>query len=148
MPTIQQPRRAPEFVNGKQNTVLAVAPAQLFAVSWVDGNGQKSMALVLQFGKDNEDGGPGIFVLADENEMSTQLKIPNATIKKGVRAHLARQQDPNPEDVPESATSLVAAPGPKARPAAPAPKVEEVDIGEMEGPPSTGDVDITKLDIG
>lgn len=150
MPSIQQPRRAPEFVNGKQNTVLAVAPAQLLAVSWVDGNGQKSMALVLQFGKDTEDGGPGVFVLADENEMATQLKIPNATIKKGVRAHLARQQDPDPAGVPESATELVAAPT-KAKPVrtqAPAPQVEQVDVGEMEGPPATGDVDITKLDIG
>lgn len=142
MPSIQQPRRAPEYVNGKQNAVLAVVPAQLFAVSWVDGNGQKSMALVLQFGKDTEDGGPGVFVLADENEMTNQLKLANATIKKGVRQHLARQQAPNAEDVPETATALVSAPTKKAAP------VPQIDVGEMGGSVSAGDVDITKLDIG
>lgn len=139
MPSVQQPRRAPEFVNGKQNTIIGIAPAQLYAVNWVDGNGQKAMALVIQFGKDTEDGGPGVFVLADENEMTTQLKIPNATIKKGVRAHIARQQDPNAEDVPESATELIAAPTKRV--------VRDISVGEMSGPPSVGDVDISKLDI-
>jgi len=109
MPTIQSPKRAPEFVSGKQNVVIGVSPAQLLAVSWVDNNGQKSMALVLQFGKDTEDGGPGIFVLADENEMVNQLKLPNSTIKKGVRQWLAKQAEPRAEEVPDTATSLVSA---------------------------------------
>lgn len=145
MPSVQQPKRSPEFVNGKQNVVIGVTPAQLLAVSWVDGSGQKSMALVLQFGKDTEDGGPGVFVMADENEMVNQLKLPNATIKKGVRQWLAKQADPTAEEVPETATALVAPSAPKAaRKAVPA----QVDVGQMEGPVTDGDADISKIDLG
>lgn len=142
MPNVQQPKRAPEFVNGKSNTVLNVVPAQLFAVNWVDANGQKSSALVIHFGHDTEDNAPGVYVLADENEMATQLKIPNATIKKGVRAYLARQKEPTADEIPESATSLGA---PAKRPAK---AKAAVDLGQMDEAPAAGEVDITKLDIG
>lgn len=134
MPTIQQPKRAPEYVPGKKNVVTGIVPAQLYAVSFVGGDSQKSMALVLVFGRDNEDGGPGVFVLADENEMSNQLKIATDTVKKGVRAYLARQQEPTAEEVPESATNLLGAP-------------KQIDLGEV-GKVSEGSVDIKNLNLG
>ena len=129
MPSIQQPKRAPEFVQGKQNVVTGIAPVNLLAVSFVDGNGQKSMALVLQFGKDTEDGGPGVFVMADEVEMSNQLKISNSTIKKGVRAWLASQQNQTSEEVPESTTAIET------------PK-------KAKGPAAGAPADLTKIDLG
>jgi hypothetical protein len=153
MPRIIQPRTAPEFVNGKVNQVTGIVPAQLFAVSWVDGNGQKSNALVCQFGHDNEDNAPGVFIMASEEEMEQQLKIANSTIKKGVRAYLARQANPTAEEIPETATTMVAAPtkkGVSGKVVKPAQQeaVKPIDLGGMDGPPSVGNIDISKVEIG
>lgn len=107
MPSIQGPKNAPEYVTGKRNTVHAVTPAQLLGVSWVDGDGAKRMALVIQFGKDNEDNGaPGVYILADEEEMGTQLKIANKTVKQGVREWLAKQSNTPVGEIPESLTGF------------------------------------------
>lgn len=130
MPNIQQPKRNPEYVSGKQNVVTGIAEARILAVSWVNGEGRKSISLVLQFGTDTEDGAPGVFVLADENEMERQLQVANNTIKKGVRAYLARESAPRADDIPEE-TGLT-----------------NVSVGKIDGPPMAGDVDISKLDIG
>jgi hypothetical protein len=130
MPSIQEPRRAPEFVPGKKNQVTAITPAQLFAVNFVGSDGQKSMALVLVFGKDTEDGGSGVFVMADEDEMSRQLKIASETVKRGVRAHLANQAEQTADEVPEAATDG-----------------GSIDLGRVEKV-SDGPVDVKNLDIG
>jgi len=102
MPTIQGPKAAPEFVNGKRSTVTAVAPANLLCVNWVDADGQKHMALAIQFGHDTEDKAPGVYVMADEEEMKSQLKIANKTIKAGVRAWLAAQKEQSAEEIPSA----------------------------------------------
>jgi hypothetical protein len=106
MPNIQQPKRQPEFVNGKRSTVVGVSPAHLYAVAWVDAEGQKSSCLCVTFGTDNEDGGLGVFILADQGQMEEQLKMPNQIIKKGLRAWVGSQTDSGEAEVP--ASNLVA----------------------------------------
>lgn len=133
MPSISQPKPQPKFVPGKKNQVTAVAPAGLYAVTFVGGDSQESMALVLVFGTDTEDGGPGVFVLADENEMSNQLKVATPTVKKGMRAWLAAQKEQTAEEVPEEATDLVPA--------------DPIDLGRVDKV-GDGPVDIKKLDLG
>lgn len=99
MGRVMQPNPKPTFSSGKANIVQKVAPAQLCAVAWVDGEGRESTCLAITFGKDVEDGGPGVFILADEQAMRDQLVLANNTIKKGVRQWLA-QQTANDGDVP------------------------------------------------
>lgn len=125
MPSIIGPKPAAEFVSGKRSTVTAVAPAKLLAVNWVDGDGQKHMALAIQFGKDTEDNGqPGVFILADEAEMSTQLKIANKVVKAGVRAWLAQQENTPEGDIPSSLAMI--------DDGSPVASVEEAGIGGMK----------------
>jgi hypothetical protein len=103
MGRVIQPTAKPEFVTGKANVVQAIAPAQLLAVAWVDGEGRKAVCLALQFGRDANDGGPGVYILADESAMREQLTIANGTIRKGVREWLAKQAEATPEEVPDGA---------------------------------------------
>lgn len=126
MPTIQGPKSAPEYVSGKRHVVTAIAPAKLLGVNWVDGDGAKRMALVIQFGKDTEDNLPGVFVLADEEEMRGQLKIANRTVKAGVRKWLAEQENQSPEQIPDS--------------------LPMIDGGSED--PAAGSADITKIEVG
>lgn len=91
MPTITEPKRVREYAN-KANVVLGAAEAKLLMVEWAGGDGAKSQALVLVVGTDTTDGGAGVFIMADEAELSRQLKIANPTIKKGVRSWLAASQ--------------------------------------------------------
>lgn len=124
MGRVMHPNQKPEYTTGKSNVVTGVVPAQLMAVAYVDSEGRKSMCLAVQFGKDVNDGGPMVFIMADEEEMKTQLKIANATITKGVRAWMAKQRDATAEELPSN-----------------------VDVGVMDGSPSTGDLDIGSLDL-
>lgn len=132
MPTVQQPKRAPEFVPGKKNQVTAMVPVQMYAVNFVNGDSQKSMALILVFGKDTEDGGPGVFVLADENQMAQQILVANETVKKGVRAHLAKMAGPSADEIPDGG-GLVAG---------------QIDMTGDADDAGAGPADLTKMDLG
>lgn len=124
MGRVMHPNQKPEYTTGKSNTVTGVVPAQLLAVAFVDADGRKSMCLAVQFGKDTNDGGPAVFIMADEEEMKNQLKIANATITKGVRAWMSKQRDATAEELPAN-----------------------LDVGALSGPPSDGDLDIGALDL-
>jgi hypothetical protein len=123
MPTITGPRPAAQFADNSRNEVTAMTEARTFAVAYTNSEGRKSMALVLVFGKDAEDGGPGIFVMAEESEMEQNLRMPSATIKKGVRKFLAEQSE-----VTEAPSSLT-----------------DVDVDEMGGTPTEGSVDVSDI---
>jgi len=102
MPNIVQPTQAPEYDDSRKNEVVGITEVRFIAVAWVNAEGRKSMCLALSFGKDAEDKGPGVFILADESQMSEQLRMANSTVKKGVRKWLGGQKETTAEDIPES----------------------------------------------
>jgi hypothetical protein len=97
---ISQGARAPQYHPGKPNKVLRVAEVKTLAVAFTNSEGRESMCLVHTFGKDVEDGGAGVYVLAEEQQMAEQLKIANTTVKTGVRAWLAGQKDVAASNIP------------------------------------------------
>lgn len=107
MGKVLQPTQAPTFVPGKTNTIISVTEVKTLAVAWVDGEGKRQTALVLAFGKDVEDGGIGVFVMADEQQMVEQLRIANPTLKKGVRKFFAQEGGVTPEEASASAAADV-----------------------------------------
>jgi hypothetical protein len=126
MGRVIQPTAAPEF-SKKINAVEGVTEAKLFAVAWTDSDGRRSMCLALQFGKDNTDGKPGVFILADAEDMKNQLRVANPTIKQGVRAFLAAHSGELGE-VPSGVTG--------------------VDVGTMDAPPGVKELDIMEIEVG
>ena len=103
MPTIHTPKQRPEYDDTRRSEVVGFTEAKLFAVAWVNSEGRKSMSLVLVFGKDSaEPEHPGIFIMADEQQMGDTLKMPNSTILKGVRKHLAAADPTTEASVPSS----------------------------------------------
>jgi len=124
MGRVIQPTQAAEY-SSKRNVVEGVAEAKIFAVSWTDSEGQRQMCLALQFGKDTEDGKPGVFILADSADMKSQLRIANPVVKQGVRAAMAAQSGTT--EVPGSVSSI--------------------DVGSMESP-SDGELDFLGVDVG
>lgn len=98
---VEQPRPSPTYVQGKANTVLSVAPVHTLAVRWVDEDGRESTCLVHAFGKLKEDGKPGVFILADEQAMISNLKMAGPVVLKGVRQYLAALEgQPTGEEPP------------------------------------------------
>ncbi len=122
MPTISRPTQSPEYDESRRNEVVGVTNAKLLAVAWVNGEGRKSMCLALVFGKDAEDKGPGVFILADESQMSEQLRLANSTVKKGVRKWLSSMKETTADDIPSSLTLSTPMDGPTAE-----------DAGEDDG---------------
>lgn len=114
MGSVVHPTAAPEYDDTRRSEVVGVTPAQLHAVAWVDGEGRKSMCLTLIFGKDAEDGGPGIFVMADEIQMKEQLKLANSTVKAGVRKWLAANTESTADDVPAGLSDIDLTPAAEA----------------------------------
>ena len=98
---IEAPRVA-EYTTGKTNTVTAITEVKQYAVAFTDGDGKRSMALVLIFGKDAEDGGPGVFTMANEAQMSEQLRIAHPVLKKAVRSFLQGKAVVSAADIPSN----------------------------------------------
>ncbi len=106
MPTVHRPNEKPEYDATRKNEVVGITPANIFAVAWVNDEGRKSMCLAIVFGKDSEDEGPGVFILADEMQMKEQLKMANSVVKKGVRKHLASGEETTADDVPANLSKV------------------------------------------
>ena len=119
---IVEGKRAAEYIPGKSNEVVSVTPVQMLAVAFADADGRRSVALVMAFGKDTEDGGLGVFTMANEDQMAEQLRIAPPMLKKGVRAWLRGQKPIGADDVPDAALSITV---PKS-----APKAD--DIGGLD----------------
>ena len=73
--TVQQGTPAPEYIPGKPNQVIGIAPAEILAVKFTNGEGRIGAALAIIFGKDASDGGPGVYILAEQIQMTEQLTI-------------------------------------------------------------------------
>lgn len=97
---VQQPRQAAQY--DKPNSVLKVAPVDTRVVVFTNSEGRKSMCLVFAFGKDVEDGGLGVYVFADEQQMTDQMKIASKLVRDGVRRELAKADGVKGENIPVS----------------------------------------------
>lgn len=111
MPSISQPRPAPEFDTSRKSQVINITEARTFAVIWTDAEGQKSMCLAISFGKDAEapnpdKAGPGVFILADQEQMTTDLTIANKIVKAGVQKHLAQEAPATADEVPAGLSTI------------------------------------------
>lgn len=101
-------KRQAEYIPGKTNEVVSVTEVKTLAVAFADSEGKRSVALVMAFGKDTEDGGLGVFTMANEGQMAEQLSIAPPMLKKGVRAWLQGLDPVSAEDVPAAVTQLAA----------------------------------------
>lgn len=99
MAEITRPKAPPVYHADRPNAVLAVAEAKLVCVKFTDPSGQEEMALCLVFGTNNEDGGTGVWVMANQEEMMKTLRIAGKHVRRGVRASLALD-DPGVDDLP------------------------------------------------
>lgn len=122
--SIQQGTRAPRFHSGKPNQVIRVAEIRTLAVVFTNSEGREAMCQVQVFGKDVDDGGPGVYVLAEEQQMTEALKLASPTVKNGVRKWLASQKDVAGESIPAAV------------------------LGQVAGPVTDGGFDIGKVEVG
>jgi len=99
-------KRPAEYIQGRSNEVTSVAEVKVLAVAYADGEGKRCVALVMAFGKDTEDGGLGVFTMANEEQMAEQLRIAPPLLKKGVRTWLQGLDPVQADDVPASITAL------------------------------------------
>jgi len=102
MGTILGPKDPPKYREGSKNEVLGITEVKTYAVNRTNSDSKEETLLVMVFGK-MEDGGPGVFVLAEADAMRKQLTIANEGLRKQVRTRLAG-------DVPIEAASLPATP--------------------------------------
>lgn len=105
MASTTQPRRASEF-DVKANAVLAVEEVKTLVIKYTGTDGKIAKAIVMCFGK-VEDKGVGVFVLADEEKMSSDLKVATPHITKAVRKWLEAETKTEEERVPVTQLNLL-----------------------------------------
>lgn len=105
MAQVTQPRRTAEF-DHKANTVLAVEEIKHLVVKFSGPDGKISKAIVMCFGK-LEDKGVGVFVLAGEDKMMSELTVANPFITKYVRNWLESSAKTEEERVPATQLNLL-----------------------------------------
>lgn len=75
--------------SGAPNTVLGITEARIFAVAYTNSEGREAMCLAIQFGKNTNDGKPGVFIMAEEAQMR-EMRVAGKTVTEGVRKFIAR----------------------------------------------------------
>lgn len=103
---VQQGTQAPEYVPGKPNQVIGIAPAEILAVKFTNAEGRVGAALAIVFGKDTQDGGAGVYILAEQVQMTEQLTIAGPVVRDGVRKYLSGRKPVSAEGIPETALGL------------------------------------------
>ena len=104
---VQQGTQAPEYAPGKPNQVLGVAPAEILAVKFTNGEGRIGACLAISFGKDTDDGGPGVYILAEQVQMTEQLTIAGPVVREGVRKYLAGRKPVSADNIPAAVLGAV-----------------------------------------
>jgi len=89
--------------NGETNQIISVAPAQAYAVAYWDAEGKRSTCMVYHFGK-LEDGGEGVFVFADQQQMQDTMRVLREPLLRQVRAEIAGKGKVQPSDVASKST--------------------------------------------
>lgn len=87
---IAQPKPASTY-NSKRSSVLNVAELRTVLVRWTNEEGRETLTLCLVGAKSSEDGGMGVWVLGEQDELTKTLKIANKTVTRGVRALLGSE---------------------------------------------------------
>jgi len=105
MAGVMQPRRAAEY--DKPNTVLKVVDVKTAVVIYTNSEGRKSMCLAYSFGKDVEDGLPGVYIVAEEQQMTETLRVAGKLVRDGVRRWLAGAEDVRSENIPAAVLGVV-----------------------------------------
>lgn len=82
MAQVQDPTRVGHYPEGRANRIISLTPAQHVMVRYVNPDGRETMALIMAFGEANYGKGgqggpvlPGIFVLANEQQLGAQLRL-------------------------------------------------------------------------
>ena len=88
-----------EYVDGKSNEILSITKAEVYAVNWVDPQSRKQTLLAMVFGK-MADGGPGVFIMAEPDQVRKTLTMPNTKFLKQFRQFLAARGPVDAEDLP------------------------------------------------
>lgn len=84
-----------------RNSVTGMVEAKTFAVKYTGADGKKQMCLAMVFGKDAEDSGPAVFIVADNTQMATTLRVAGKTLRDGVRQRLAMSNEITADDIPD-----------------------------------------------
>lgn len=79
--------REREVLADRPNQVISATEVKVLAFRFTNGGGEVDVSLALCFGKDNEDGGPGIWVISPA-DFKAALKVPLPQLKKGLRQKL------------------------------------------------------------
>lgn len=103
---VQQGTQAPEYIPDRPNQVIGIAPAEIMAVKFTNGEGRVGAALAIVFGKDVQDGGPGVYILAEQVQMTEQLTIAGPVVRDGVRKHLASRKPVSAGSIPDAVLGL------------------------------------------
>lgn len=99
MPTIKEPTRPREVVHGRNNEVLSITDARVVMFKFTNGSGEVDVGMAFCFGKDQEDGGLGIYVI-EPKLLQEILSIATPVVRDGVRKRLsALGQSAVPSDV-------------------------------------------------
>ena len=94
-------RAGAEFIDGKSNEILSITESKTYAVNWVDHEGKRQTVLAMVFGVE-EDGGPGVFILANPDDVRKQLKLPDKSFKKQFRKFLAATEPVEADALPST----------------------------------------------
>lgn len=98
MAGVQQVQQTAKF--SKPNQIIKVAEVRQSVVVYTNGEGRESICLALILGKDTTDGGAGVYILAEEQQMRNQLKIAGKLVRDGVRSWLSSMEDVKSDNIP------------------------------------------------
>lgn len=103
MPTVQRPKPQAKFHDGRPNALISITEVKTYMIKFTDGEGREEIAQVQVFGKNNQDGGVGVWVIANEAELQRTLRIANKYVRRNVRAAIKRLSgDLSEDDLPAS----------------------------------------------
>ena len=88
MGTIHDYKNRDQYHEGMPNTVISVAKVDRYAVKYTNSEGKETMCLVDCFGK-LADGELGIFIIANEREMTERLRRPGPNQLAQIRGKIA-----------------------------------------------------------
>ena len=101
MAGIHQGTQTPEYDESRRSEVTAVIEVKTLAVAYTNAEGKKGMWLALVYAKENDDGGPGVFIMAEQEQMGQQLNMAGKIVKSGVRKWIDADVEPGPVDIPK-----------------------------------------------
>lgn len=107
MPSVNRPKPQAKFHEGRPNALISITEVKTYMIKFTDGEGREEIAQVQVFGKNNEDGGTGVWIIANEEELQRTLRIANKHVRRNVRAAIkALSGDLSEDDLPEDGGAI------------------------------------------